>query len=172
MTRSQANPNKVDRYFAAKSVLKKLEVEVKLLEDEIKGELAEKYLEDGTDRLRSPMFGAKAGSISVVASEPEPPELVEEFKVIDEDDLLDWIDETDPDTSGFAVDRLRDFAAWWFADTGECPGGCTVVRYETQGKPAGIKYVRAQVKEDVVIPLLQSTNLLGEVNQMLLGDGE
>lgn len=165
-------PTKVDRYFAVKAVLKRLEAEAKKLENEVKDDLARRYMEDGTDRMRSPMFGSKAGSLSVVTQDPEPPELVEKFQVVDASVLEDWYDEQKPETDGFAMDRLAEFAEWWFVQTGECPEGCTVIRYETEGKPGGIKYVRADVKDKVVIPLLQSTNVLGEVNRLLLGEGE
>lgn len=161
----------MDKYevlFAAKAVQKEIDKRVKALEAECKDEVLKGYLEEGNDRKRSKVFDPKAAYITVLAGKPS--EEAERFDVIDLDALVDWMDETRPDTDCFAADNLAMFAEWYFHATGEVPDGCRLLRYETEPKPPIAKLV---VKDGVVLETLRGKALLaGEVNQLLLGDGD
>ena len=161
-------PTKLDILFAAKAVSKEIGNRVKALEDEVKAEFVEEYETNGTDRKRSPMFGSKAGCLTM--KEGAKSERVRRFQMNDAQKVIEWMDEQRPDTDCFASDNLAQFAEWWFRQTGECPDGCTVIEYDSEpGKPTPV----LQVKEKVVLPMLAEDNLLsGEVNQLLLGEAD
>lgn len=161
-------PTKMDYLAAAKAVSKEINSRVKALEDECKAEFLAEYKATGTDRKRFPLFGNKAGYMGI--REGKPSEKVTRFQMVDPQEVIDWMDENRPETDSFAQDNLAQFAQWWFEHTGECPDGCTVVTYDSEpGEPT----VTLTVKEKVVIPMLAENNLLaGEVNRLLLGDGE
>lgn len=161
-------PTKIDLLFAAKAVSKEINSRVKALEDEVKAEFVEEYEKHGTDRKRSPMFGAKAGYLTM--KDGSASERVTRFQLVNQDEFVDWMDENRPETDSFAQANMAQFAEHWFRMTGECPDGCTVVSYDTEpGSPTPC----LTVKEKVVLPMLSGNNLLsGEVNQLLLGEGD
>ena len=161
-------PTRIDNLFAAKAVGKEIDRRVKELEDEVKAEAIAEYKNGGSDRKRSRIFGNKAGYLTI--KEGKPSERVTRFQLVDVQEATDWMDATKPDTDSFAQDNLELFCKWWFEHTGECPDGCTVITYDTEpGEPTAI----LSVKEKVVLPMLmENGELFGEVNQMLLGDGE
>ena len=161
-------PTAIDNLFAAKAVSKEIDKRVKELEDEVKAEAIADYKSGGSDRKRSRIFGNKAGYLTI--KEGKPSERVTRFQLVDVQEATDWMDGAKPDTDSFAQDNLELFCKWWFERTGECPDGCTVIAYETEpGEPTAI----LSVKEKVVLPMLmENGELFGEVNQLLLGDGE
>ena len=161
-------PTKVDNLVAAKAVVKEVDRRIKRFEDEVKAEFIEEYKNGGADRKRSRIFGNKAGYLTI--KEGKPSERVTKFQLIDVQEATDWMDEAKPDTDSFAQDNLEQYCQWWFERTGECPDGCTVITYDTEpGEPTAI----LSVKEKVVLPILmENRELFGEVNQLLLGDGE
>ena len=167
MTRSQAEPTKLDRLFAAKAILKEAEANVKALETECKGELLDRYLEDGTDRLRSPYFGKDAGYLGI--SEGKAKEATVREFVSDAQKVIDWMDETRPETDGLAQDNLELFCSWWFAQTGEDIPGFERIEYAPEpGRPIA----KLVVKEKVVIPIMRDSGMLEGSAAFLLGDGE
>jgi len=159
---------KLDVLFAAKAAGKEINNRIKALEDEVKAEFMEEYEQGGTDRKRSTVFGKEAGYLTM--KEGKPSEHVTRFQVDDPQKVVDWMDYVKPETDSFASDNLEMFAKWWFEHTGEMPDGCTLFEYDTEPtKPTPM----LSVKEKVVIPMLKANNVLsGEVNQLLLGDGE
>ena len=161
-------PTKVDNLVAAKAVVKEVDRRIKRFEDEVKAEFIEEYKNGGADRKRSRIFGNKAGYLTI--KEGKPSEHVTRFQLVDVQEATDWMDEAKPDTDSFAQDNLEQYCQWWFERTGECPDGCTVITYDTEpGEPTAI----LSVKEKVVLPMLmENKELFGEVNQLLLGDGE
>lgn len=161
-------PTKVDNLVAAKAVVKEVDRRIKRFEDEVKAEFIEEYKNGGADRKRSRIFGNKAGYLTI--KEGKPSERVTKFQLVDVQEATDWMDATKPDTDSFAQDNLEQYCQWWFERTGECPDGCTVITYDTEpGEPTAI----LSVKEKVVLPMLmENRELFGEVNQLLLGDGE
>lgn len=161
-------PTKVDNLVAAKAVVKEVDRRIKRFEDEVKAEFIEEYKNGGADRKRSRIFGNKAGYLTI--KEGKPSERVTKFQLVDVQEATDWMDEAKPDTDSFAQDNLEQYCQWWFERTGECPDGCTVITYDTEpGEPTAI----LSVKEKVVLPMLmENRELFGEVNQLLLGDGE
>lgn len=160
-------PTKIDRLFAAKAVLKAAEAEVKMLEAECKDALMDRYLEDGTDRVRSPFFGKEAGYLGI--QEGKASERKIRMYVADEQAVVDWMDETRPETDGFASDNLEAFCIWWFENTGEDIPGFNRIEYDTEpGKPIA----KLVVKEKVVIPIMRERGLLGGAGRFLLGDAE
>ena len=158
---------KLDMLFAAKAVSKEIDARVKALEKECRTEMLAEYLESGNDRKRSPMFCKEAGYLGV--QEGKPSEHVIRFQLNDLDAFTDWMDKTKPETDTFAQANMAQFAEFWFNQTGECPEGCTIINYETEpGEPI----VKLIVKEKIILPMLQENIALsGEVNQLLLGDG-
>ena len=164
--------NKIDRLFAAKAVSKEIDKRVKELEAECKDELMEEYLRTGNDRRRSVAFGDKAGYLSVRKSEASAAWDETSFRVLDEDELSDWMDRDRPDTDGFAAAHLPQFALWWFESTGECPPGCAteVIRHEAE--PPKACGVTMSVKEDVVIPIMLDQGLLSSPELLMLEGGE
>lgn len=161
-------PTKVDNLVAAKAVVKEVDRRIKRFEDEVKAEFIEEYKNGGADRKRSRIFGNKAGYLTI--KEGKPSERVTKFQLVDVQEATDWMDEAKPDTDSFAQDNLEQYCQWWFERTGECPDGCTVIPYDTEpGEPTAI----LSVNEKVVLPMLmENRELFGEVNQLLLGDGE
>lgn len=159
--------SKYERLYAAKAIMKEMDGEYKKLERECKEELLSEYREDGTDRKRSTLFGGKNAYMSVV--EGKPSETAERFDVVDMQSLVDWMDETRPDTDPFAADNLAQFAEWYFRETGEVPDGCRLLTYQTEPKEPTVRLV---VKEDAVIPILRESGMLQGGFQLLLGDGE
>lgn len=159
---------KLDTLFAAKAVSKEINNRVNALEMECKEELLREYRENGNDRKRSPMFGKEAGYIGI--QQGRPSEHVTRFQLVDTDAFVDWMDEAKPETDTFAQANMAQFAEFWFHQTGECPEGCTVIEYESEpGEPIA----KLMVKEKVVLPMLQeNAGMLGEVNRLLLGDGD
>lgn len=160
--------DKFEVLFAAKAAEKEVHKRVSALEDECKAEILEQYRTEGVDRRRSKVFDGKSAYITV--QEGLPSEEATRFDVVDMQALIDWMDETKPDTDCFAADNLAQFAQWYFNATGEVPEGCTLLRYMTEPKPPIAKLV---VKEKPVLEALKEKALLaGEVNQLLLGDGD
>lgn len=160
-------PTKIDRLFAMKAVSKEIDAEVKSLESECKGELLDRYLEDGTDRLRSPYFGKDAGYLGI--SEGKAKEATVREFVSDPQKVVDWMDETHPETDGFAQDNIELFCSWWFAQTGEEIPGFERIEYAPEpGRPTA----RLVVKEKVVLPILKQSGMLEGSVRFLLGDGE
>lgn len=161
-------PTKIDRLFAAKALLKKLDAEVKILESECKGELLEQYLEDGeTTQKRSRFFGTKAGCLSLTPGVSKRE--VREY-VADSQEVIDWIDDEHPDTDAFAKSHLEEFCSWWFKETGEAIPGFNRIEYMSE---PGIPTVKLTVREKVVIPMLMESGMLeGSVRYLLGGDVE
>ena len=114
------------------------------------------------------MFDPKAAWMTMKGGKPS--EHVSRFQVTDPQKVVDWMDETRPETDSFASANLAQFAEWWFTNTGEMPDGCDVFEYDTEPvepTPA------LTVKEAMVLPAIQANQeLFGEVNQLLLGEGE
>ncbi|MBQ9003057.1 MAG: hypothetical protein IJ087_14485 [Eggerthellaceae bacterium] len=161
-------PTNFDLLVAAKAVEKTFAKRVKALETQVKDEFIEKYRNDGTDRMRSTVFDGKAAWMTMKGGKPS--ETVTKFQMTDAQAVIDWMDENRPETDSFATDNLAQFAQWWFEHTGECPDGCKVITYDTEPTeptPA------LTVKEAMVLPVLQDNpRILGEVNELLLGEGE
>lgn len=161
-------PTKLDRLFAAKALLKKFEAEVKVLEAECKGDLLEQYEKDGmTTQQRSRFFGTKAGCLSLTPNDT-PKREIREY-IADVDEVLDWMDETDPDVYGFVRENLEEFCKYHFAKTGEMIPGFNRIEYVCG---AGAPVIKLTVKEKVVLPILRESGLLEGSVQYLLGDGE
>ena len=160
--------NKFDVLVAAKATEKEFSKRVKALEDECKKELMDRYRSDGVDRMRSTVFDPKAAWMTLKGGKPS--ERVTRFQLNDMDAAIDWMDENRPETDSFATDNLEQFCKWWFEHTGECPDGCAVITYDSEPvEPTPC----LTVKEAKVLPALQSNpTLLGEVNVLMLGEGE
>ena len=160
--------NKFEKLFAAKAVVKEINSRLSELEKECKAELLEEYEKDGTDRKRSRIFGSKNAYLTV--QEGKPSEEAERFDVTDPNALLDWFEEAEVDTWKFAYDHVREYAEWHFRKTGECPDGCTLLRYMTEPTAPIVKLC---VKEKAVLPILQEqAEMLEGTNRLLLGDGD
>ena len=159
---------KFDVLVAAKATEKEFAKRVKALETECKAEFVENFKATGNDRMRSTVFDGKAAWMTMKGGKPS--EHVVKFQMTDPQEVIEWMDENRPETDSFAQDNLAQFAEWWFVHTGECPDGCTVIEYESEP----VEPVPAlTVKEAMVLPALQENpNLLGEVNTLLLGDGD
>lgn len=159
---------KFDLLVAAKATEKEFSKRVKVLENECKEEFKREFAELGIDRKRSTVFDQKAAWMTMKGGKPS--EHVSRFQVTDQQKVVDWMDETRPETDSFASANLEQFAKWWFEHTGEMPDGCDVIEYDTEPvepTPA------LTVKEALVLPAIQENpELFGEVNQLLLGDGE
>ena len=159
---------KFDVLVAARATEKEFAKRVKALENECKEEFIENYKANGTDRMRSTVFDGKAAWMTMKGGKPSVP--ATKFQLNDPDLFVDWMDAQKPETDSFAQDNMAQFAEWWFNKTGECPDGCVVINYDTEPvepTPA------LTVKEALVLPALQANpNLLGEVNTLLLGDGD
>ena len=163
----EIRPTKLDMLFAAKAAQKEIAARVKALEDEVKAEFAEEYRAGGTDRKRSTYFGKSAGWLTM--KDGKPSEHVRRFQCVDYEAAARWFDENRPDTDGFAADNLERFCEWWMAQTGECADGCTVIEYDTEpGEPTPA----LTVKEKVVLPMLEGTELGAAAAEYLLGSGE
>lgn len=158
--------SRYEQLYATKAIMKTLDKEYRKLEGECKRELLEEYAQDGTDRKRSKMFGGKNAYMSVV--EGKPSETAERFDVVDMQSLVDWMDETRPDTDPFAADNLAQFAEWYFRETGEVPDGCRLLTYQTEPKEPTVRLV---VKESAVIPILRDGGMLEGGFRLLLGEG-
>jgi len=162
----------IDILFAKKAVVKKLQADLKAEEDAAKEAAIDDWKAGKGGQVRSPLFGNKAGYITV--KEGADPRTVEEFHVVDRDALYEWFDREDLETDGFAYDYIDEFAEWHLKATGECPDGCTAVRYETEkGEPTAA----FTVKEKVVIERILSDEsvrqaLAGSVPLMLEGGGD
>lgn len=148
-----------DRLFAEEAVLKEVNRRHKENVDALKARAIEDYKQGRGGQVRSPLFGNKAGYITV--KEGKPSETVREFQMVDAQAVTDWMDETRPDTDCFAADNLALFCEWWFAHTGEVPEGCTVIEYETVAKEPSATFA---VKEKEIIPkLLQDSELRAQL---------
>lgn len=159
--------SKLDTLFAAKAVSKEINRRVRALEEECKSDFVEEYRRNGTDRMRSAVFGKEAGWLTM--KDGRPSEHVTVFQMVDEREVIEWMDEARPETDGFATDNLAQFCQWWFEHTGECPDGCTVISYDTEPtEPTPVLVV----KEAKVLPKLKGNALAGEVNQLLLGEAD
>lgn len=158
---------KFDVLVAAKATEKEFSKRVKALETECKEEFMEEYRSSGTDRKRSTVFDPKAAWMTLKGGKPS--EKVTRFQLNDPDAFTDWMEENRPETDTFAQANMAQFAEFHFLQTGECPDGCAVITYDTEP----VEPIAAlMVKEAMVLPALQENpNLLGEVNQLLLGDG-
>ena len=161
-------PTKFDVLVAAKATEKEFSKRVKALETECKEEFMERYRSDGTDRMRSTVFDSKAAWMTLKGGKPS--EKVTRFQVNDIQAVIDWMDETRPDTDCFAQDNLAQFAEWHFMQTGECPDGCVVLTYDSEPvEPTPV----LTVKEAKVLPMLEANpTLLAEARTLLLGEGE
>ena len=159
---------KFDVLVAAKATEKEFSKRVKALETECKQEFMDEYRESGVDRKRSTVFDPKAAWMTLKGGKPS--EKVTRFQLTEPDRFVDWMDENRPETDTFAQANMAQFAEFWFHQTGECPDGCQVITYDSEPvepTPA------LTVKESMVLPALQENqNILGEVNRLLLGDGE
>ena len=160
-------PSKFDYLVAAKATEKEISKRVKALENECKEEFLDEYRAKGVDRVRSTVFDSKAAYMTMAGGKPS--ELVEKFQLNDPQAMIDWMDEEKPETDSFATDNLEEFGKWWFYHTGECPEGCSVIRYESEPvEPTP----RLTVKEDKVLPMLrENPNLLNDVQVLLLDEG-
>ena len=166
----QATP--ADILWAKKAIVKQLSTEVKEDEQALKQQAVEDYKAGRGGQVRSPMFGNKSGWITV--KEGKPPEERTAYVLEDYQKAIDWMDETRPDTDGFATDNIEAFCQWWFTQTGEQIPGFEVRSYTTeQGEPSAT----FTVKEGIVLPLLMENEemraaLAGPISQMLLPGGE
>lgn len=160
--------NEFDYLVAAKAAVKTVNKRLDEIEAKVKADFKEQYKVDGTDRRRSTVFGPKAAWMTMKGGKPS--EHVKRFTVHDMKALGEWMDENDPDVNPFVQANLDKFAEWWCFNQGECPDGCTLVEYDNDPtEPVPV----LTVKEDIVIPMLrENPSLLGEVNRLLLGDGE
>ena len=152
---------------AAKAKEKDFSKRVKRLEEKVKADFMADYRANGTDRKRSTVFDPKAAWLTMKGGKPS--ERVTRFQLVDPDAFTDWMDENRPETDTFAQANMAQFAEFWFHQTGECPDGCTVIEYDSEPvepTPA------LTVKEDKVLKALdENPNLLAEVRQFMLGDG-
>ena len=155
--------NKMDKLFALKCLEKKVKSARERYEGECKLELARAYEEEGTTQRRSPLFGKEAGTFSYI-----PPKIEEktEYKT-DMTAVVEFLTEEPKAAEMFILANPGQFYEFWVEQTGEIPGGITRSTYEVE-KPGS---TRLAVKEDIVFEQLSSTNLLEDVNQLLLGDG-
>ena len=151
-----------DRLFAEEAVLKEVNKRHKANVDAIKARAIEDYKAGRGGQVRSPLFGNKAGYITV--KEGKPAETVREFQMVDAQVLTDWMEENPPSFESldcFAADHLELFAEWHFRQTGEVPEGCTVLEYETPPKEPTATFV---VRENEIIPrLLEDSELRAEL---------
>lgn len=116
-----------EKAILAKAVLRKFEEEVAgPLEQKAKEELLEEYRANGTDRRSTPNLGDKMGTLYIKAGKHVPAETVSVFAVDNVQEVVDWMDETRPDTDCFAADHVEEFAEWYFFTTGELPPGCVL----------------------------------------------
>lgn len=166
----QATP--ADVLWAKKAIVKQLTAEVKEGEQALKAQAIEDYKAGRGGQVRSPMFGSKSGWITV--KEGKAPETKTMHTLVNYQAAVDWMDETRPETDGFAMDNLEEFCWWHFTQTGEQIPGFEVLEYQTpQGEPTA----SISVKENVVLPMLMENEgiraaLSGPIAQMLLPGGE
>ena len=122
-----------EKAILAKAVSKKFNDEVvEPLESQAKAELLEDYRKNGTTNRSTPNLGDSLGSLYIKKGKHVPEETVSVFVVDDEQAIVDWMDETRPDTDSFAAANVKEFASWYFFDTGEMPPGCRL-RDESHG---------------------------------------
>ena len=123
-----------EKAILAKAVIKKFSDEVaEPLERQAKEELVEDYRRNGTTSRATPNLGGKLGSLYIKEGKAVPEETIDEFVVEDEQAVVDWMDETRPDTDCFAQDNIRQFAEWHFMNTGEEVPGCRLVKRTVGG---------------------------------------
>lgn len=123
-----------EKAMLAKAVVHKFEEEVAgPLEQQAKAELLEEYRKSGTDRRSTPNLGDKMGSLYIKAGKHVPEERFSVFEVDDEQAVVDWMDESRPDTDSFAANRPKEFAEWYFFTTGELPPGCSMKEHVRGG---------------------------------------
>ena len=78
----------------------------------------------------------KVGTYSFTISKPTDERIDESFGVIDHGELFCW--KVDEEMAvAFARDRLKDYAAWYFDQTGEMAPGCALIETRTPGDPGG-----------------------------------
>ena len=101
----------------------------------------ERFLEmtEGMDKAQkySDVFGELC-SLSKVKGKPS--EKAVRCSLVEPEEALEWVDEQEPSTLGFALDNLEGFCKWHFEHTGECPPGFTVITYDTIPKPPSAKW--------------------------------
>lgn len=87
----------------------------------------ELYEATGAKSFEVKINGNKVGTYSVKMSKPKPSEAKVTFEVESYEDLARWFQD---DCMAFAARyvsmHLKEFAEWYFADTGELPDGCVL----------------------------------------------
>jgi len=162
----------IDEVMAEEAVLKKATEIHKAKVDMLKNQAVE-----NATPMRSKLFGLKTGGIDLV--DGKPPETVVSYSLSEPQKVIDWMDETRPETDGFASDNLAAYCQWWFEHTGELAPGFYRNEYQTEGKPMSARFVVRKADDVIAVlrekpELAQETlhSLLGGDDMKLLGDGE
>lgn len=115
------------------------------LRAEVDDQMRALYMATGAKTFDVKVGDVKVGSFSVVTTKPAEEKVDESFGVIDNGALFAWKVPEDM-AHGYARDNIRDFARWYFEETGEMPPGCAIVETRTPADPGGrVKHTRISV---------------------------
>ena len=158
-----------EKAIIAKALVRKLDEEfAKPLEMQAKDELVGAYKETGATQMAGPNIGRDCGCVYIKEGKSVPESRESRFVVEDPQALVDWMDETRPDTDCFAADNIERFAEWHLANTGELPGGCRVVdviRPAYQEEPTAVLKPNYRKLYEKMAPQLEA------VQTLMLGGG-
>jgi len=139
------------------------------LRAEVDDQMRALYEVTGAKSFDVKVNGTKVGAYSVVISKPTEATTEEMFAVLGYGELFEW-DVPVEEAVSYARDHLREFARWYFEETGELPPGCALVTDERPGDPGGrIKSTRLSIDAEKVSAALG--NELGSVTRALLEGG-
>lgn len=107
------------------------------------------YIDTGAKSFDVNIDGQKVGTYSLRFAKNKPSETVRTFEINDFTALAKWFsdDVDEVEYMRFAALSLKDFAEWYFGDTGELPGGCEIV--ESVTPETGGEYLGGVLKIDM-----------------------
>lgn len=97
----------------------------------------------------------KVGTMSVKVSKDVPEKRTQVFTVADESALYHWFP-SDDSVDRWLYEHWREFAAWYFKQTGELPDGCELAERIVPGTPAHVNGTTLRVYPDKVAAALGS----------------
>ena len=159
-------PTNADKLFALEYVRREVNAAYDDAKNALRDELAELNESHGATEIASKHFGAAAGKFKFKFSKPKT---VVEYNLADDEEFAEWLEGNQQAALSFAKLHAAELAEWWFSGSGELPDGVARVEYDEPERVVG-----AQIygfKPDMVAEKLGG-NVFGEVNRLLLGDGE
>ena len=162
----------IDEIMAEEAILKEMNALHKEKVDMLKAQA----VANGTP-MRSKLFGLNSGGIDLVEGKPSEPFV--RYSLTDPDAVIDWMDETRPETDGFAQDNLEAFCQWHFEHTGELPPGFDRYTGMTEEKPITARFTARKPQQIIEaiggidgMPQRVLGGLLGAESARLLEGGE